>query len=289
MRVGNRGTGYWALSAVLAISSLTPAFAASAAAGRLYAERAAMLVADDRCHLFDSELSSALAMGAYQARNTALRGGISRLELKDLTDLARSRGGTISCRDPLLLTEASRVRGAFSSFARLYKLNFPGTAAGWSADRQMLTTRVDEGRWALTTAPVRTAVPGARFGVVARDGQLFLLAAGAAKATGPTPASVRLVLRDPSKAADPYLPGKLNPAPRAFSKVIFASERRNAPDGGTGFRFSDNAIDALAVLDPREVVQLDFTFATRNGDRISSAVYEVGDFAAAVSFLRMKR
>lgn len=285
MRIVKPDCRRYVMAASAFILTTAAASQTMASAGRLYAERAAMMVADDRCRLFEATLSAALAMGAYQARNAALRGGIGRVELNALTELARARGGAISCRDPLLLKEANRVRGAFSSFASLNKMSFPGASGGWRVDRTVVSSRIDEGRWALTTTPVRASAPGARFGLAARDGQTYLLASTA----GAAPASVRLVLRDLAKAPDPYLAGNLASAPAAFNRTIFASERIAAPDGEAGFRFTDAAIDAISMLDPREVVEVDFVQSTRSGDQIQRAVYEVGDFAAAVSFLRLRR
>ena len=280
-----RNARSWTWSGCVLVLTLGLAGQAAASPGRLYAERAAMMVADGRCHLFEPTLSSALAMGAYQARNTALRGGIGRTELNALTELARTRGGAISCRDPVLLKEANRVRDAFSSFAGLYKMSFPGAAGGWRADRTVVSSRIGEGRWALPAAPAWASAPGSRFGLAARAGETYLMASTA----GAAPASVRLVLRDLAKAPDPYLTGNLAPAPAAFNRTIFASDRIPAPDGEAGFRFTDAAIDAISMLDPREVVEVDFVQSTRTGDQIQRAVYEVGDFAAAVSFLRLRR
>ena len=134
---------------------------------KVYAERTAMRVADQRCKLFAPSVASALLMGEVQARDPA--------ELGQIVEIAVQRGSTISCRDPALITEAGHVRTAFSSYARLQRLDFPGGAASWKADRTVLSTRVEGGRWALTTAAVRASA-SLRFGVVVNGGRLTLFA-----------------------------------------------------------------------------------------------------------------
>ncbi|MDZ4370247.1 MAG: hypothetical protein U1C74_02340, partial [Phenylobacterium sp.] len=50
------------------------------------------------------------------------------------------------------------------------------------------------------------------------------------------------------------------------------------------FRFPQTAAKALADLDPREAVAVEFLFA---GDRVRTAYVEVGDFAAGRAFLQV--
>ena len=54
---------------------------------------------------------------------------------------------------------------------------------------------------------------------------------------------------------------------------------------GWSFRFSPAAQVALAGLDPREAVIVEFVFAGPNGDKVRQAHVEVGDFAAGRAFL----
>ena len=255
---------------------------------KVYAERTAMRVADQRCKLFAPSVASALLMGEVQARNAVLRSGRDPAELGQIVEIAVQRGSTISCRDPALITEAGHVRTAFSSYARLQRLDFPGGAASWKADRTVLSTRVEGGRWALTTAAVRASA-SLRFGVVVNGGRLTLFAQPGAEPGLMQPASARLVVRDLQKAPRPYLAGSLTPPPRAASQVYFAADRRTAPDGGLGFQFPVAAVEALVQLDPREAVLLELVYPTSHGDRVVSGVFEVGDFAPAYGFLTLAK
>ncbi len=278
------------LVAVLAL--LVQTAPAAAAPGwsldKVFAERTAMRVADQRCKLFPPSVASALLMGEVQARNAVLRAGRDATQLGGIIEVAVQRGSTISCQDPALVTEAGHIRTAFSSYARLQRLDFPGQAASWKADRTVLSTRVEGGRWALTTAAV-PANAGLRFGVVVNGGRLSLFGQPAAEPGLMQPASARLVLRDPQKAPHPYLAGHLTPPPRASSRIYFAQERRSAPEGGQGFQFPDQAVEALVQLDPREAVLLELVYPTPQGDRVVSAIYEVGDFAPAYGFLTLAK
>ncbi len=53
------------------------------------------------------------------------------------------------------------------------------------------------------------------------------------------------------------------------------------------FRFPAAASDAVAALDPRESVAVEFIFAGRAGDEVRTAYVEVGDFAAGRAFLTL--
>jgi hypothetical protein len=54
---------------------------------------------------------------------------------------------------------------------------------------------------------------------------------------------------------------------------------------GVAFRFPVAAADALAGLDPRESVAIEFLFPGVGGDTVRTAYVEVGDFAAGRAFL----
>ena len=55
------------------------------------------------------------------------------------------------------------------------------------------------------------------------------------------------------------------------------------------FRFPAEAIEALARLDPRESVAVEFAFADGARDATRTAYVEVGDFAAAKAFMALAR
>ena len=272
------------LTATVLALGLGAALPARATPAQTYAERAIMRLADRRCHLFDANTALALQMAEAQARNATLRAGSDPARMLEINDIAARKAESLACHDPALDAEARRVRSAFSAYARMLKMSFPGTAASWTADRTVLASRVEAGRWALTTHPVK-ADGDTRFGVVVIAGHLSLFATPTPGVGSPSAA--RLVVRDPSLADRPYLSGALAPPPRSATRVIFAAERRLSPDGQDGFRFSDSAVEALAVLDPRETAMVEFVYADPRGERVVRALYEVGDFAPAYGFLKL--
>jgi hypothetical protein len=262
---------------------------ASAGPVELFGERAAMRMADQKCGLFTPELGGALAMAEAQARNTALRANASRQQLSDMLGLARRRIDSLSCRSPEIAVQAAKVRRAFAAYSHMLRMNFPGSRSSWTVDKAVMSTRQETGLWVATTRPLSVSAGEARFGMVAKAGQTALAAATTPMGVGQPPATARLVVRDPLRSDQPYLTGRLTSAPRSMSQVFLASGRGPAPGGGVAFRFSDAAAAALAELDPRELVTVEFVYPARSGDRVVEAVVEVGDFAPAASFIRMGR
>jgi hypothetical protein len=117
-------------------------------------------------------------------------------------------------------------------------------------------------------------------------------------ADGAQPYSARLVLRDGARTLGPYLgfggktPLSRKVPPRPATKAFMAEARSEAdasllPKGsedGWAFRFPPQAAQALADLDPREAVAVEFLFP---GEQVRTAYIEVGDFAAGRAFLRL--
>ncbi len=263
----------------------------------LFYERAVMSAADQRCGLFAPDLSAALAAATAQARGAALRAGASSEALRQTERNAQAAAAQSDCRSKDLALAASRVRSAYSGFARITRLTYAGDVAGWAADREVGRTI----RWSLAQetsfGPDRMA-----FGLAGREGAQGLVAA-ASFADGAQPYAARLVMRDDARSAQPYLarysagataglplPQRLPPA--SAQKAYAANARAQAdtellPRGkttGWAFRFPDAASQALANLDPREAVAVDFLFP---GDMTRRAYIEVGDFAAGRAFLQM--
>ncbi len=266
----------WACGITADLADATPA--------QTYAERSIMRIANQRCRLFDANVTLALSMAEAQARNATLRAGGDNARMREIADIAETKAASLACDDPVLTAEAGRVRAAFSAYARMLRMTFPGGGAAWKADRTVLASRVETGRWALTTSPVHADVD-TRFGVVVIGGRLSLFATPLD--SDASPATARLVMRDPELADRPYLSGALNPPPRNVSKVYLAAERRTSPDGSEGFRFTDAATEALAALDPREAIVVEFVYTSPQGERVTRTLYEVGDFAPAYGFLRL--
>ena len=291
------------LLAAVAGAVLTAAPApAAASAGDVYFERSVMAAADARCRLFTPEIGSALRVAQAQARGAALRGGGAEAALRLSAEAARLRAAGVACASPDLAVVASRVRGAFEGYGRLARMSFPGDVAGWNANR---TFAVGRPVWRLNQVGRLGNAPMS-FGLAGRRGEPAQLLAIADFSGGQTPYSARLVLRDPQRAPDAYLgvmkvsatvriPLSARTPPRAAARVFTAEGRGDAdpallPPGtrtGTAFRFPPAAAEAIAALDPREAVTVEFLFEGATGSR--QAYVEVGDFAAGRAFLTAGR
>ena len=273
------------LLAVVLTASAAPALAG---AGDPFYERSLMVAANARCGLFSPAIASALDASALQARGAALRAGVAETALKASKSRAEAKARGLACASPDLAQAATRVRTAFEGYAKIWKMNFPGAAASWAADRARPTDLAPAARWALS----QTASGGMVLGVVLhRQGQaLTAVIPGAADAS-----SARLIMRDPVLAPAPYLDPKApglqgRTPPRSVTRAWLASERGPAPAGlakagGQAFRFPDTAIEALQALDPREAVVLELVYSSRTGEQTRQTLFEVGDFAAAQAFL----
>jgi hypothetical protein len=276
--------------------AVLPGFAHAQPADLFY-ERAVMSAADQRCGLFTPDVAAALAAATAQARGAALRAGTSQGSLRQTEQAARAKANAADCRSADIATAAARVKNAFAGYAKMTRLNYAGDVAGWAADRNLGRAA----RWSLAQetafGPDRMA-----FGLAGREGQEALVAV-AAFADGAQPYAARLVLRDDTRAAQPYLdrfgggstaglPLARRLPPASAQKAYAATARAPAgadllPKGeaaGWAFRFPDAASVELAGLDPREAVAVDFLFP---GDVVRRAYVEVGDFAAGRAFLQV--
>ncbi|NBB15276.1 hypothetical protein GVN21_07900 [Caulobacter sp. SLTY] len=283
---------------VAVLAATKPAHAAPAL--DLLYERTVMVAADDRCGLFSPQIAAALDASRLQARGAALRAGARPETLAETERRARSKAAGAACGSPDLKVAASRVRGAFEGYARLIRMDYPGEVAGWSADR---STSKQGDRWKLSQGSA-FGWDRLRFGLAGQSGPPTLTAVAVFNDAG-APYAARLVMRDVTRTSGPYLDhrgkakgGKLalsaRTAPRSASRVFTAAGRGPAgpallPAGakaGWSFRFSPAATAALADLDPREAVTVEFVFAGPGGrDVVRTAHIEVGDFAAGRAFL----
>jgi hypothetical protein len=289
------------LGARLALTAaiLAAPLAARADALGAYYERSVMTAANQRCGLFTPELASALASAQAQARGAALRSGVDSSALAQTEIRARGKAGGVACNSPDIAKAAERVRTAFDGYSRLQKMNFPGDSSDWLANR-------NESR----ISPVWKLSQTARFGAnqlifgLAGKGDSRLVLAVADFPAGVQPYAARLILRDEALAPQPYLNGiqaragrplplPARTPPRSATRGILA-EARGAADpallpvgarSGCAFRFPASAAAALADLDPREAVVIEFLFADGNRDTVRTAYVEVGDFAAGRAFL----
>jgi hypothetical protein len=178
-------------------------------------------------------------------------------------------------------------------------MNFPGDVDDWLAVRAVSRRQPT---WLLSQT-ARFGWNDVVFGLAGRDGPSILLAV-ANFPDKAQPYTARLVLRDRGLAPEPFLnrtrasPGAILPLaarmpPRAATTAFLPEARSDAeglllPAGsrdGITFRFPKTASAALAALDPREAVAIDFVFAGSGGDQVRTAYFEVGDFAAGRAFL----
>lgn len=290
----------WAVGLALA-AALAPTAACASAAIDLYYERALMVAADARCSLFSPQIATALAAATAQARGAALRAGADEESLERVRYRARGRAAGEACNSPDLVQAAARVREAFQGYARLNRIDYPGEVADWRATR--VTPAEGLASWSLVQG-ARIGPDQLTFGLASR-GAFRPLMAVAHFSDGARPYAARLVMRDVSRAPRPYLDrsradrqGRLPLAarspPRAASR-IFAAEARSVAGadlageqrGGWAFRFPVAADRALAALDPREAIAIEFVFTGEQGDVVRTAFIEVGDYAAGRAFLNV--
>ena len=283
--------GFWVAAAVA-----TPGFAQAQPADLFY-ERTVMSAADDRCDLFAPEVGAALAASAAQARGAALRAGTSFDTLRTLEISARSKAAQAGCASPDIATAAARVKTAFSGYAKITRLTYPGDVAPWRADR----TGARSTAWRLSQETSFGADRMA-FGLAGRDGPGVLVAV-ARFADGAQPYAARLLLRDGTRSSQAYLdrwtggstarlPLDRRLPPRSALKTYPAAARSQASQdllprdvkSGWAFRFPDSAAVELSRLDPREAIAVEFLFP---GDVTRRAYVEVGDFAAGRAFLQV--
>jgi hypothetical protein len=263
----------------------------------LFFERTVMTAADARCGLFTPELRRTLAASAAQARGAALRAGTSPERIARTERLAQDHAAEAECGAPELAIAAERVRQAFTGFSRINRITYPGDIAAWQADRY--DTRSNP--WRLKQEPAFGS-DRLSFGLAGREDAPALLAV-AEFADGAAPYAARLVLRDVTRSPGPYiarreggptagvaLAKRLPPARASLGIMAEAREpaRRDLSTRGRkdawAFRFPATAAAALAGLDPREAVAVEFLFP---GDRTRRAYVEVGDFAAARAFVKV--
>ncbi|MDP3855419.1 hypothetical protein [Phenylobacterium sp.] len=272
---------------------------ATAGAVDLFYERTVMTVADSRCGLFEGPVGAALAAGQAQARGAVLRAGTDRATLKAVEARARQKASVTPCDSEDLNIAATRVRQAFDGYAQMGRMTYPGDHAPWLADR----ASGEAARWRLQQQ-VSFGWNRMVFGLAGRDGANALMAV-ASFPDGQAPYAARLVLRDASVTLGPYLDnrgealGRLPLArrlPPTGAQTAFSAEARSYAGrdllpkdlkSGWAFRFPAKAAAAVAALDPREAVAVEFLFADGQGDSVRRAYVEVGDFAAGRAFLQV--
>lgn len=277
-----------AITAVLAATGALAPAVGWAVTGTYY-DRTFVLAAHEKCRLFAAPVAGALSAATLQAHGAALRAGATEADLTATARRARARAAEVSCRNPELIIVRDRVTDAFQGWARTPRMDFPGTRASWTANR----LRAAEPRWRLMQAGMTGASP-VTFGLVADSQGREALSAVVSFVGRPRPYAARIVMRDPSLAARPWLTpagiGTLPPEAQrrtvwsAGTKAADASVLTEGRTQGEVWRFPDTGANDLAELDPREPFLIQFLF--RDGS-IATARFEAGDFAAARAFVAL--
>jgi hypothetical protein len=282
-----------------AVAATTPTIGLCAGAAGLYYERSVMTAAGERCRLFTPDVAAALQASRAQARGAALRAGSDAADLARLHAKAQQKAASVGCASPDMKMVAGRVRSAFEGYSKLYRMNFPGDVSSWRAER---VAPADGPGWKLSQG-ARFGADRITFGMAGARAEQPRLAAAVLFADGARPYAARLVIRDVARTSAPYLgsarggptarlPLSSRVAPRTAIRAYLAESRsvdaRLSPEPGKPaavFRFPAAAANAIAALDPREAVSVEFLFAGRGGDAVRTAYLEVGDYAAAQAFL----
>ncbi|WP_291844116.1 hypothetical protein [Maricaulis sp.] len=277
----------------LTTSLAAPALADEATAA-IYGERQLALAVDARCSLFTSGQRNALDAARLQARGLLLREGIALHALDDYARELENQAAGIACTDPAVGDLQTRVVDAYAGWVRIPAMDFPGAEFTWTASRN-----------AMPDLPVWSIVQDQgdlKIGVSTRDGrrQLSVVLPGNESAT-----SAILILRDMERQPTLYdatMGGTYNgptdapwarwTPPRFAQSRIWASGRDAGPvaatlagtERATLFDFPMSAADALAARDPRETARIELM--DRHGRVVASHYIEIGDFAAALAFLR---
>ena len=285
------------IAAALALASASGACAGTPAV-ELFYERAVMTAADGACRLFAPDVGAALAAAKAQARGAALRSGADPASLAGIETRATAVVGAAGCQSADIATAAARVRSAFEGYVHLDRMEFPGELAAWTAMRPPTDGIA---HWRVYQRG-RFGWDAMMFGLVGHGAERPLMAV-ASFADDAQPASARLIMRDASITSGPYLdarqadvagrlPIDARLPPRSATRIFTAEAMSPAghdlrgPDMASGwaFRFPAAATEALAGLDPREAVAVEFEFAGEDGESVRTAYVEVGDFTAARAF-----
>lgn len=266
---------------------------------------------NDRCHLLTDAATTALKAGYVQARNAALRSGRDMTALAPVLDNARNAAAAAACDAPQVTSELSTAQNALRTYQVQMRLDLPGNRAQWTGVR----TDQDKVEWRLVQYQ-NTAQADFAFGLYGTLTQ-NALSVTAHFADGSRPYAARLLVRNP----DVWTAGVINPAaygltpqrPTGFGdfstqsfaaynetdvstlvkpavKVNFAGFAlggryvgAQAPVDAQRFDFPKVAVMAMAKLDPREDVVIEF-----DGDKGPVyARFEVGDFIPGLAYVSL--
>jgi hypothetical protein len=302
-----------ALPALCALAASAPGVIADPSADAITAttvSRYFLIQADARCHALPADAATALKAGYLQARNTALRSGHSMADLSPWLERARDAAAHAPCDDARLTAQFSDAASAYRRFIVQSRLDLPGDRADWRVDRSY----GDAQNWRLVQYQ---ATPDAElaFGIYgALDAPRFTVMAHFSD--GQTPYAARLLLRDAGQVSAGRIeggaPGVTMTPPPGFGEASLAFMARNAatlsavlhPAPATNmagftltgehagvakaetairFDFPSRAWPAIAHLDPREDMVVEFDFDS--GPRYVR--FEVGDFIPGLIYVTL--
>lgn len=290
----------WLMAAALA--AVPMAAQAQPAISLLY-DRTLMGAADARCHLFRSQVASALRAATEQARGAALEAGVSEPEIDAAEMRARAKLASVDCNNSDLQLAATRVRKAFEGYAQLIRMTFKGVFSEWRAERPHPERK--ETRWSLlqfAAAADGSNLRGSHLmvGLAGLPGRMQLTVVSDDPRAA-TASLARIALRDPTRLAAPYadphrrdLAGHLPPPD--LTQTFLAGARAPAPAPllpigsrtGTMFVFRPLVRQAMEALDPRDTFTVQLVFPNPKGDRVLTGWAEIGDFRAGEAFLAVQ-
>ncbi|MGA9658919.1 MAG: hypothetical protein WBQ60_07455 [Asticcacaulis sp.] len=270
-----------------------------------------LVQADARCHVLEPAAGLALKAGYLQARNDALRAGLSMAYLAPWMAKARLAAEQTACDAPALTAEAATAQDGFRRFIAVPHVDFITSRTQWSANRAYS----DDVTWRLVQYQNtdKADLAFGLYGTLAHNSFSVM----ARFADGERPYSARLLVRNTEIVST----GLIEPAPYSittqmprgfsdFSAFSFmarqASETQavlrpvvktnlagfsltgdyhGAPqtEDATRFDFPARAWLAIAKLDPREDMLIEFSL--KDGPRY--ARFEVGDFVTGLTYVAL--
>jgi len=303
--------GLSALTATWAATGAAPVVAQTDALGAQIERRYFFAQVNDRCHLLTGPAATALKAGYVQARNAALRAGRDMAALAPMLDGARAAAATTACDALQVTSELANAQNALRTYQVRMRLDLPGNRAAWTGVR----SDQDTVEWRLVQYQ-NSAQADFAFGLYGTLGQNSLSVTGHF-ADGAKPYAARLLVRNSTV----WTAGVIDPAPyapttqRPFGfgdaaalsfaaygeadvsalvkpvvKVNFAGFAlggryvgTQAPVDAQRFDFPKTAVMAMARLDPREDVVIEFD--CDDGPRYQR--FEVGDFIPGMAFVSL--
>jgi hypothetical protein len=270
---------------MLGFAAPAPAAPLPDAAAGLFAERVALLAADQKCALLKRPERAALSATATQARGIAIRDGWTDTRLDEVSGKASQMGRARTCDDAVLTQAAQSAKAGYLAWTRMFQMELPGQARIWRVRRTQ-----DLDGWLMWQD-----LNAARFGLRS-DGTNVALQLSLPGIVSPI--STQVFIRDRARAARPFLgvPGLVHAsglagaaAPRAMAASWLASaihiERVKDKPPRTVIVLPAQLFADMGALDPRESAEIVLTYGQ---GRIERYYVEIGDLAVAQAFLAAK-